>query len=215
MNLGQALARAKQVEDAIRERALLPINLSINGIEVRQFTLEHWMILSQIRSPFFTGQIPDVADIGLFLWVVSPEYDPRDFTTGGRIGKLRRWLAGRRRRAFLKRIVWHPRWLNFEPGIRRYIKRAFMDRPASSSSGKAISAGLGASMVHRIAYAYGWDRDKIMQTPLTELFQYLNWIGANQPQFKPLQDAVVLRFYDREEAKKANRPLNGVEANGR
>ena len=74
MNLDRLLNRAKSVEEAIRDRAMLPVNLEINGIEVRQLNLEHWLILSEIRSPFFVSGRPITpVDIGIFLWIVSPE----------------------------------------------------------------------------------------------------------------------------------------------
>ncbi len=211
MNLDRALAQARIIEDALRERALLPVNLDINGIEVRQFCLEHWLILLRIRSPFVTGRRqPDIADIGTFLWIVSPEYDPRSFGNDqGLIARIRHYLATRKRRAFLRQVVRQPHWLNFEPRIRKYLKRAFMDQPARSSAGTPIAAGLGASMIHRLAYCYHWSRSDILKLPLAEAFQYLNWIGANQPQFNSLQDAVKTRFIDR-----ANRPATNGAARG-
>lgn len=199
MNLDFQLARAKRIEDAIREKALLPVNDEINGIEVRQFNLEHWLILSKVSSPFlFQDRLVTPVDVGLFLWIVSPHYDPRSFGTAwGLLARIKRYFATRKRRLFLRMVVRQPHWINFEPRIRKYLKRAFMDRPASSSDGKAISAGLGASMIHRIAYVYKWSREEIRQMPLAEAFQYLNWNAAHLPQFNSVQDAVKNRLMNR------------------
>lgn len=210
--LNRSIVRAARIEDALRDIALLPVNLDINGIEVRQFNLEHWLILSKVRSPFLVpGSAPTPADIGLFLWVVSPEHQI-GLGSSSFFGRIRRYLVTRKRRAFLRRVVTQPKWLNFEPAIRRYLKRAFMDRPPTGGVGKQVSAGLGASMVYRVAYVTGWSRKEIREMPIAEVFQYLNWIAAPgpQPQFNPLRDAVKARWMNH-----ANPPvLNGAEAHG-
>lgn len=218
--LNRNKARAARVEHALRDIASLPVNLDINGIEVRQFNLEHWLILSKVRSPFLVpGRAPTSSDIGLFLWVVSPEHQIISGSSGSLLARLRSYLATRKRRAFLRRVVTQSKWDSFEPGIRRYLKRAFMDRPPVGGAGKQISAGLGASYVYRVAYVTGWSRKEIRQMPIAEVFQYLNWIAgpSDMPQFSPLQDAVNKRFMNLpcvnppQSATANNLPVNGSE----
>lgn len=214
MNLDRSLTRARRIEEEIRGRALLPVNLEINGIEVRQFNLEHWLILLKIRSPFLVaGKNPDEGDIGTFLWVVSPEYDPRSFGSDRRlVERIRRYLATRRRQVFLKRVVTQRNWINFTPRIRKYLERAFMDRPATSDRGKQIAAGLGASFIYRIANAVNCTRQEVREMPLNEAFQYMNWTASNLPQFNPKQTATINRFYAWQDRQTLN--LNGAEAHG-
>lgn len=203
MNLERSQAKAKRIEDVVRQRAMLPIPFDINGWTVKQFTLRHFSILIQIGSPFVCGGPARIEDVGVFLWVVSPEYDHRSFITPHTLlGKWKRFIALRRRKAFMKRLAHHPRWSLFEPRIRIYLKRAFMDRPPSGP-GKPIAACYDSSMIFRIVTWSHWTEDDIYEKPMARLFQYLNWISAPtmQPQFFPLQSAVISRFYDREDRK--------------
>lgn len=186
MNLDRALARAKRVEDALREKAFLPLGEIINGVEVLQFSLRHLTILFKIRSPFLYGGIPQIEDVGLFLWIVSQHYNPSD---------------NENRAAFMAQLVFHPEWERFYRSIRRYLDRALMDTPPQASEGKPISASYAAGIIHKIAAAYGWDIDRIMDTPIAALFQLMKWIeierNFNLPQFNPLQDRVKARLIER------------------
>lgn len=180
----RALARAKRIEDALRERAFLPVGEEINGVDVKQFTLRHLTILFQIRSPFLYGGVREIEDVGLFLWIVSPHYDPNNLEL---------------RAKFMAQLVAHPNWHFFYRAIDRYIKRSFMDSPPRcDNGGKAIGACYAAAMIHRIATAYHWEMEKILDTPIAALFQLLKWIDVthnpNVPQFNPIQDQVKARL---------------------
>lgn len=204
MNLERSQAKARRIEEVVRQRAMLPLPFEINGWTVRQFTLRHFSILIQLGSPFVCGGPARIEDVGVFLWVVSPEYDHSSFVSPYTLwGKVRRFFALRKRKAFMARLSHHPRWGLFEPRIRKYLARAFMDRPPSGP-GKSIAACYDASMIHRIAIYYHWTEDEIYAKPMARLFQYLNWISAptNQPQFFPLQSAVISRYYAQEDAAK-------------
>ena len=73
-----------------------------------------------------------------------------------------------------------------------------MDAPPSVEGGKKISASYAAGMIHKVASVYGWEDDKILDTPLAALFQLLNWIAVdehyNTPQFNLLQDRIKARM---------------------
>lgn len=193
MNLDRSLRRAKQVEDAIRERAFLPLGEKINGIEVLQFSLRHCTICFHIRSPFFFGGPANVEHVGMFLWIVSPDYDPANTDL---------------RAVFMAMVGAQPNWSMFYPRIRKYLKRAFMDMPPVAEDGKAIAASYAASMVHKIAAAYKWAPDVIMGMPIAALFQLMKWIEVEKkfstPQFNPLRDAAMARMMER-----LDTPVNG------
>jgi hypothetical protein len=202
MNLDRALARAKRIEDALRERAFLPVPEEINGVMVKQFTLRHLTILFQIRSPFLYGGIRQDEDVCVFMWVVSPHYN-----TEWRVVSLpwyrRWWMKLRRqpiptlRKAYIYELVQHPRWDLFRRAIDRYLERAFMDMPPACSDGKPVSASYAAGLIHRLLPEDKSNDEALMDKPIARLFQYLNWVtvtnNPRQPQFHPLQDRIKQR----------------------
>jgi hypothetical protein len=204
MNFQRALARAKRIEDSLRETAFLPVPEQINGVTVRQFTLRHLTILTKIRSPFLVGGAVTGEDIGTFLWVVSPQYSQERevFIPENR---FRRWWMKLRgiqpptvRQVFMAELVMHPRWQLFYRGIERYLGRVFMDKPPEVGGGKLVASSYAAGLIHQVARAYNWTPDQIMDTPLAAIFQLLKWsaVEANPstPQFNPLQDRIKARL---------------------
>lgn len=179
------IARGNEVDESFRERAFLPITDQINGVTVLQFTLRHLTILSHLQSPFIYGGVRKIEDVGQFLWVVSPQYDtlPPEETN---------------RTRFLAELVLHPKWEHFYRSIDRYLQRTFRDPPPIVKDGKQIAACYTAGVVHKIAKAYGWDDETIMDKPLIRLFQYLKWIQVDDnpatPQFNPMADTINNRF---------------------
>lgn len=203
MDLNRALARAKRIEEKLRERAFLPVGEEINGVDVKQFTLRKLTILFQFRSPFLYGGIREIEDVGQFLWIVSPHYstEAQEIPLPWWRRRWARWRGHRIptvREAYMAQVVMHPNWHLFYRAIDRYIERAFMDTPPSSSGGKSIGACYAAAMIHRIACTYHWEMDKILDTPVAALFQLLKWIevmhNPNVPQFNPLQDRIKARL---------------------
>lgn len=200
MNLNRARARARRIEDSLRETAFLPLTVQINGVTVKQFTLRHFTILSKIRSPFLVGGPVMGEDIATFLWVVSPQYsaEPRIFVPKSR---WRRWrMKARRQRyptvreVFMAELVLHPRWRLFCRAIDRYLDRAFMDRPPSVEGGKFITASYAAAIIHRVGKRL--TREETMETPLAAVFQLIKWRDAEDdpktPQFNPLQSQIEI-----------------------
>ncbi len=203
MDFGRTLNRAKRIEDAIRERAFLPIGETINGVEVLQFSLRHLTLLFHCRSPLLVGGPIGIEDIGLFLWIVSPHYDPfnKEITLSS---WKKRWMRFRKipvpriREVFMHQLVCHPKWNLFHRAITRYLERAFMDRPPQCEGGKPIAASYAAGMIHRISRAYSWRPEEIMDMPIAGIFQLLKWIDVEAnpktPQFNPFQDRVKARL---------------------
>ncbi|MEY2500586.1 MAG: hypothetical protein QOI07_920 [Verrucomicrobiota bacterium] len=209
-------ARAKEVDESLRERALLDLPENINGVVVKQFTLRHLHILFKLQSPFIYGGVRKIEDIGVFLWVVSPHYNQEDrFVVLPRRKLFWRRLKARLRgepfiiptvrQVFLAELVLHPRFEHFYRAIDRYLNRVFRDSPPTIKNAKSIAACYAAGVIHQIAKTYGMQAhpgsmifDQIMDTPLAALFQLLKWIQADQdpktPQFNPMQDQVTARF---------------------
>ena len=179
------LARAREVDESLRERAFLCVPGNINGVTVNQFTLRHLTILSHLQSPFIYGGARRAEDVGVFLWVISPHYDTLP-------------AAESNRARYLAELVLHPHWDRFYRGIDRYIYHVYRDAPPTVKSGKTIATCYAAGVIHKISKNYGWDDEAIMNKPLIRLFQYLKWIQVEEhpstPQFNPLQDKISNRF---------------------
>jgi hypothetical protein len=203
------LARAKEVDESLRERAFLSVPENINGVTVKQLTLRHLNVLFKIQSPFIYGGKAKMEDVGLFLWIVSPHYhhEPQ-FVVLPFWKRIRRCLAARLlrqpwriptiRQLFLAELVLHPRFERFYRAIPRYLDRVFRDSPPSIKNAKTIETCRAAGIIHQIAKSYGWSEEKIMDTPLYALFQLMKWIQVEEnpktPQFAPMQDRVKARF---------------------
>lgn len=218
------IARGNEVDESLRERAFLPLLDNINGVVVKQFTLRHLTILSYLQSPFIYGGIRRIEDVGQFLWVVSPHYqaEPETIwiwreqwaanTLWSRIRRMivdrwnRRWnrKLGMEpmtvRAIYMRQLTQHPRWERFYRAIDRYLQRTFRDPPPMIKNGKQIAACYAAGVIHKIAKAYGWDDETIMDKPLIRIFQYLKWIQVDDnpatPQFNPMSDRIKSRFSD-------------------
>lgn len=202
--LAKNLARVKRVEDSWREKAFLPVGVTINGVDVLQMTLRHMTILMELRNPFVWGGIQKPEHVGEFLWVLSPHYNPGDKG------------HDEKRREFLTQLVAnYPRekFLIFYRAIHRYVwVRALMDIPpvAVGRARRSIATCFAAGMINRIAATYHWGPDQIMAPPIAALYQLWKWIEAensveDKPQFNPLQDRVTQYYFDRyTEAQKAH-----------
>lgn len=181
--LQRSLARAAKLEERIRTNAFLPVQQSINGVLVDQFRLNHLTLLRYVDSPFMIGGNVTDEDVVRFMWIVGGSYNPE--------GKGRQEYIA----ALLKT---NPIDRRFARAVDRYVDRALMDMPGGSDRGKAIAASFTASVIHRIAMAYGWDDEDILQKPVARLFQYMNWIAVTEnpkiPQFNRLQDLVKKRL---------------------
>jgi len=104
------LAEAQAEESAAREAAFLPVKESICGIDVEGFSPFHFVILDAARSPFMHGGMPTAVDVAVFLWVISPSYNPRS--------KLARWR-------FLRSI----RGMDFAAAVGQSARLSLMPSP--------------------------------------------------------------------------------------
>jgi hypothetical protein len=71
----RALERGKRLQQREREFGFLGATDRICGVEVRLLTFRMFNELLHARSPFIRGGLPTVADVGVFLWRLSPAYD--------------------------------------------------------------------------------------------------------------------------------------------
>lgn len=159
--LKKSVARAQAREEELRDFAMAGVNVVLAGVHVRQMTLRHLLILLAAKNAFLCGGPVRVADVALFLWVLSPEFS----------------IERKARVAFLERIV---RRVRFEKAVRaidKYVDEALIDRPTGASRNEtAPMASFVATVIHEVASSHGWGRDEILDSPIAELYQYLRLI---------------------------------------
>jgi hypothetical protein len=169
----EAVEAAEMEEESLRDFAYTGWPESICGAEVKQFTPRHFLLLCSIKSPFLCGGDPSPEDVGLFLWVVSPEFKPFDLEARAR---------------FLESIITLP-YAESVQEIRAYIDRARFDRPSGGSGSTAV-ASFFASLVHVFASEYGWSRDQVLDSPMAALYQELRMIIRDHDPRRPFPNRI-------------------------
>lgn len=175
--LTEALEEASKKEAFLRDLPFLDVTLEICGIEVKQFTPRHFILLDVGGSPFLQGGKITAEAVAQFLWVVSVDYCGGDKSA----------CAG-----FARKIV----EVGFDDAVTQigeYLDEAFFDRPSSSSKSSAAVTSFLATLVDLIAGCYGWTREYILEKPFAELYQYVRRIQLrDNPSL-----ALVNRFSDK------------------
>lgn len=179
--LKEARTAALAREETLREIPFLPANLDICGVEVRQFTPRHFILLNAAGSPFLGAGEIAIEHVAQFLWVISPQFCTDPFA----------------RDLFLANVQ-----LSFETddddklatliaAIDRYLEDALIDRPSGAGSETPLTH-FAAAIVDEIASEYGWDDEVILEKPFARLFQYLRRIERRRdprtPRFNRLSD---------------------------
>lgn len=161
---------ARKNEDARREQAFLDLPLTVCGEELRQITPKDLLILNGIESPFVCGGEADPIDVVVFLWYLNAKNDQSES-----------WFNRRRKKQMMKRVALLP-FVGSVQACRDFVEATFQDTPNKESSGeekRPIGTALIVPLIVRIAKETGWDKDKIMQMPLAQLFQFLKHIRAD------------------------------------
>lgn len=157
------------MEDARREQSFLDLPVTVCGEELRQMTPRDLLILNGIESPFVCGGEVDPMDLVIFLWFMNAKNDQSDS-----------WFNIRRKRKMMQRVA----LLMFDDAVadcHEFVSATFQDTPNNESNGeekRPIGTALIVPLIVRIAKETGWDKDKILNTPLAQLFQFLKHIRA-------------------------------------
>jgi hypothetical protein len=179
---GYLEARGK--EQSNRDIAFLDFPVPLCGLTVRQFALEHLVVLGQCDNAFIIGAPPQPEDVALFLWVVSTGYRPGD---------------DKARNRFVKGIA---NQVAFAPACRditEYLDSAFMDSPSGTREGMQKSyTSFVAPIVDVFAHVYGWDDAAVMRKPIARLFQLVKLISRRADKrtvfFNPRSDPVISKW---------------------
>jgi hypothetical protein len=179
-----ARERGAAREQNLRAAAFLPFNERICGLEVVPLTLRILGRLRAARSPFLVGGRVRPGHVGAFLWAVSPSY------------ALEGAEKNHARQKLIERAAALP-YQRARSAIRKYLFLAWMDRPPvrRSRKGDLSIVSFEAAMIHHIAKAYSWGDEKILDTPLKRLYQFLTMIrlegDPKAPTFNPIVDRLV------------------------
>lgn len=137
----------------------LNLTTEISGVEVRQMTLNHFFLLDGIESPFIKNRSFSPGDLGVFLWILSPDYKPCD----------------KARNQFIKSII-NVNIAEAVNDISDYLTATFQDAETSEAEGKKY-ANFIAYMVDMFAKEYGWQTDYILELPMRQIYQLATAIG--------------------------------------
>lgn len=199
----RAAARAARLEEGWREFPFLGGHERICGLQINLLTLRMFLQLCHARSPYLVGGRPGPQHALQFVWRLSPNYAPTNNEARAQLAEFitANWNARK----------WHR-------AIIRFVDRMLLDKPPSSGSGSSQSdVSFAVAVIHQIASAYGWDADRILDTPMPALFQYMRQIkrdrlaarGENLPVFNPFREKFTKKIIERHRAerkKKANSP---------
>lgn len=179
--------KAVEREQLIRNAAFLPASESIGPFEAVPFTLQHYIALRVIKSPFVIGGTPTEADAAVFLWQVSPDYSADNSGKRNHL-KLCRWFAqpmapffrtSRRMKNYLTVCDLRlRRFVEIIRAIQEYLAESEMDWPATSGERGPAYWSDAANLCATFGAAYGWTVQETMGTPLKVLFQLLKIIDA-------------------------------------
>ena len=78
MRIPDDVARLVSESKSQQHEAWLDLPYDICGEQVRQMTLNDYFILHGVESPFLTNEPFLPADIGIFLWLLSPKFKKCD-----------------------------------------------------------------------------------------------------------------------------------------
>jgi len=154
-------AEAVEREQSDRDAAFVLDRDQIEGIEVVPMTARHFLILDGCASPFLCGGLPSPADVGVFLWVMSPGFKIGD--TAARDP----FLATIRGVAYAQAAL----------SIREFVEDALADAPAAEGGGhRRQVVSWVAHYVDLLAREYHWSEAEILGLPLKRMFQYVRKI---------------------------------------
>ena len=197
----QALSQARQKQFKTRENSLLNLTYDICGFTIRTMTIQDYVLLDRFSSPFLYRIEPDLDDIALFLWVLSPQFS--------------KWL-GRKRLAFLqpmaaaiygrkiRKAFGENMPFTSEPAvvaIFEYIDTMFFDSPPTLVNGQDSCLSYLTGWFCDMQSEFGFTDEKIWSMGLPELFQRSAYVrqryAPSAPTFNKATDEVKLNLLRR------------------
>ena len=94
----EALEAAREGEFTTRQDAWWNLSFDVGGVRLRTMTVQDYDVMQRIQSPFLLRQMPNPDEMLLFLWLLSPECERREQSTGF----LHEWRRERARRKYYR-----------------------------------------------------------------------------------------------------------------
>lgn len=163
-------ARAAEKE-ALEAAFVIDAPEFVDGIPVKKVTLRHWMLLTVMDNAYVRGGEITEADALDAMWILSLGYEAKN---------------KKKRDEVQEAIAKNHDMAAVIIGLEEMFERAFMAAPLSSNDPnekrreEPLKVGFAAILIHRIASAYHWSRETIIDTPLCEAFQYLRMIDVEE-----------------------------------
>lgn len=155
--LGELRVAVKREND-VRDASFLDLTTNICGVEIRQMTPRDLIILDGIGNPLVSGRIPTVEQLAQFLWLLSPKFKLNS--------KWAQWRFG----ASIRNL----NYIEAVQACHKYLNETFQDSPASSGRHTMPYASWCAHLI--VDLGSPADAQKILNTPLRQLFQFRNVI---------------------------------------
>lgn len=186
--------KAKESQFRTRENAMLNLTYDLCGVTVRTMTVRDYVLLERSHSPFTNRVEPTMADLAIFLWMMSPQF-PKwcERRIIGFLQPVAAYFHGRKtRNLFGKNIP-----ASSEPVVVKcfeYIDTMFFDAPPSIKGGSESGLTYLTGWFDTLQSEYNFTSDQIWNMGLPELFQRLAAIrqrqNPNQPTFNKGTDDV-------------------------
>lgn len=169
-------AEALAAEAAHRSAAWLAQEEPICGVPIAPITLRRLYLLAHSGNPIAdelgaasSARPTQPFDIAAALWLLSPDFHYASATADTLGHRLRRARFYRRQR----RLPAAPA----ETALRCRLAELLQDLPAATAPrrGPLAAPKLGwlSALVHRLAAAYGWQIEPILDTPMRQIVQLL------------------------------------------
>lgn len=155
-------------ENFVREVPFLGVTERIAGFEVVQMTLEQFLLLRLIKSPFIVGGRISRTKLVQFLWFLSPHYSPRS--------RFRKTIHG-----FLCscRLGSDEGFAGAIMEAMEYIDDTLQDWPSSAEGAETVQYFSDpAAIVGQFGREYGWPPQVTLKTPLKIILQLVKEIRA-------------------------------------
>lgn len=157
--LPAAIQQAIAENESNQAEAWLNFNDEIAGIEVTQMTIRQFFMLDGIESPYLNQGNPTPADLAVFIWILSPKYQP----------------SKKARDKFCEEIFSIP-IEQATKDIERYLIKTFQDAETDGKDEKRYCNYL-TYLVDLFAREYGWSTEQILKIPMRQLYQLNTAIG--------------------------------------
>lgn len=154
-------------------------------------TVRDYVLLDRIGSPFVSRIEPTLADLAIFLWVLSPRF----YFPFGIFRSLAAFLHGRKvRKAYGKDIPSTSEAIVI--AAFDYVRTMFYDAPPAMSGGRESCISYLTGWFDAIQSEYYFTSDEVWNMGLPELFQRLAAIRQRNnpsiPTFNKDTDAVLV-----------------------